>query len=149
MLLLCVRLKLFQCRFVPLLKPRPLQCSLASLARVPKVNPSKNPRSANVLCPPPVPVAVSLCCQLTIFLRWSCGFGMKVCASWVVSCPVTTERRTRGKKTFRSGTQSKTPPSVVVSQNGGFYALQFSPAFSARTPHVNFTRAIVTTGIWT
>ena len=28
-------------------KPRPAQCSLASLARVPKVTPSKNPRSAN------------------------------------------------------------------------------------------------------
>jgi len=42
MLLLCVWLKLFRCRFVPLHepnKPRPLQCSLASYARVPKVTP--------------------------------------------------------------------------------------------------------------
>ena len=30
-------------------KPRPPQCSLASLARVPKVTPLKNPRSANEL----------------------------------------------------------------------------------------------------
>ena len=50
MLLLCVWLKLFRCRFVPLLepnKPRPPQCSLASLG-FPKSPPLKNPRSATV-----------------------------------------------------------------------------------------------------
>jgi len=47
MLLLCVWLKLLGCLFVPKFqisfsrKPRPPQCSLASLTRVPKVTPSK------------------------------------------------------------------------------------------------------------
>ena len=61
MLLLCVWLKLFWCRFVPLLEPNPSM--LAQFARSGSQShpPLKNPRSANVLC-------YYLCCfNLTVF----------------------------------------------------------------------------------